>query len=58
MANLNVLMPDELQAFVETRVNTGEYQKNPRSHAGDWNCILDKAGQVKRVEVLPHKTIS
>ncbi len=26
MATLNVLMPDELQTFIETRVNTGEYQ--------------------------------
>jgi len=25
MATLNVLMPDELQTFIETRVNTGEY---------------------------------
>jgi len=26
MATLNVSMPDELRAFIETRVNTGEYQ--------------------------------
>ncbi|MDX9787695.1 MAG: type II toxin-antitoxin system ParD family antitoxin [Desulfobacterales bacterium] len=26
MATLNVSMPDELRAFVEARVNTGEYQ--------------------------------
>ena len=26
MATLNVLMPDEMQTFIETRVNTGEYQ--------------------------------
>ena len=26
MVTLNVLMPDELQTFIETRVNTGEYQ--------------------------------
>jgi len=26
MATLNVLMPDELQTFIENRVNTGEYQ--------------------------------
>lgn len=26
MATLNVSMPDELRAFIEARVNTGEYQ--------------------------------
>ena len=26
MATLNVSMPDELRAFIESRVNTGEYQ--------------------------------
>ena len=26
MATLNISMPDELRAFIETRVNTGEYQ--------------------------------
>ena len=26
MATLNVSMPDELRAFIETRVSTGEYQ--------------------------------
>jgi len=26
MATLNISMPDELRAFVETRVKTGEYQ--------------------------------
>jgi len=26
MATLNISMPDELRAFVEARVNTGEYQ--------------------------------
>jgi antitoxin ParD1/3/4 len=26
MATLNISMPDELRAFIETRVNMGEYQ--------------------------------
>jgi len=26
MATLNISMPDELRAFIEARVNTGEYQ--------------------------------
>lgn len=26
MATLNISMPDELRAFIETRVSTGEYQ--------------------------------
>ena len=26
MATLNISMPDELRAFIETRVKTGEYQ--------------------------------
>ena len=26
MATLNVSMPDELRAYIEARVNTGEYQ--------------------------------
>ena len=26
MATLNVSMPDELRAFIESRINTGEYQ--------------------------------
>ena len=26
MATLNISMPDELRAFIESRVNTGEYQ--------------------------------
>ena len=26
MASLNISMPDELRAYIEARVNTGEYQ--------------------------------
>ena len=26
MATLNIAMPDELRAYIEARVNTGEYQ--------------------------------
>ena len=26
MATLNISMPDEMRAFIESRVNTGEYQ--------------------------------
>ena len=26
MATLNISMPDEMRAFIEARVNTGEYQ--------------------------------
>jgi antitoxin ParD1/3/4 len=26
MATLNVSMPDEMRAFIESRINTGEYQ--------------------------------
>jgi len=28
MATLNVSIPDELRAFIEARVNTGEYQSD------------------------------